>query len=208
MEYISLITTVAFLNLLGAMSPGPDFVMCVRNSLNYSRSVGIFTGVGIGIGISIHIIYCAAGIGFIVSKSIIAFNIIKFLGAGYLVYMGIRSIIAKGSKIEFNNERRMTDISALQAVKTGFFTNILNPKATMFFLGLFTFVIGYNTPGFVVAIIAIIMIMTAILWFTLVAVFFTQKRIKDTFLRFEKGINSVFGGLLILLGIRIALAQR
>ena len=90
----------------------------------------------------------------------------------------------------------------------GFLTNVLNPKATMFFLGLFTFVISPDTPVYVVVIISLIMILTAIIWFTIVAVFFTQKRIQDSFIRFEGVINKTFGALLILLGIKIALLQK
>ena len=73
MNYLTLIGTVAFLNLLAAMSPGPDFVMAVRNSLNYSRKTGIYTGIGIGLGIGIHISYCAAGVGFIVTTIALVF---------------------------------------------------------------------------------------------------------------------------------------
>jgi RhtB (resistance to homoserine/threonine) family protein len=208
MDNLTLIGTVTLLNALAAISPGPDFVMAVRNSLNYSRRTGIFTGIGIGMGISIHIFYCAVGIGYIISKSIIAFTIIKYLGAAYLIYMGIGSIIAKGSKIEIKENKELKDLTRLEAVKTGFFTNVLNPKATMFFLGLFTFVIKPETPSYVVIITSVIMIITAISWFTLVALFFTQKRVQTVFLKFEGIINKVFGGLLILLGIKIALANR
>ena len=208
MDILTLIGTAVFLNLLAAISPGPDFVMAVRNSLNYSRRTGIFTGIGIGLGLAVHIIYCAAGIGYIISKSIIIFSIIKYLGAGYLIYIGICSILAKKSKLEINEERKAEDITRLQAVKIGFLTNVLNPKATMFFLGLFTFVIGPETPAYVVVIISLMMILTAITWFTIVAIFFTQKRIQDSFIRFEGVINKTFGALLIFLGIKIALLEK
>ncbi len=208
METLTLIGTAVFLNLLAAISPGPDFVMAVRNSLNYSRRTGIFTGIGIGLGLTVHIIYCAAGIGYIISKSIIVFSAIKYLGAAYLVYIGICSLLARKSKIEINEERKSEDITRLQAVKIGFLTNVLNPKATMFFLGLFTFVIGPQTPAYVVVIISLIMILTAITWFTIVAIFFTQKRIQDSFIRFEGVINKTFGALLIFLGIKIALLEK
>ncbi|HEY4785012.1 MAG TPA: LysE family transporter [Bacteroidales bacterium] len=208
MDNITIIGTATLLNALAAMSPGPDFVMAVRNSLNYSRRTGIFTGIGIGMGISVHIIYCAAGIGYLISKSLLLFTIIKYLGAIYLAYMGIKSIMAKGSKIDITESKEMRDMTRIQAIKTGFFTNVLNPKATMFFLGLFTFVIKPATPPYIVAIIAFIMIMTAIVWFTLVALFFTQQRVQVAFLRFEKIINKVFGGLLIFLAIKIAMATR
>lgn len=208
MQYIPLIATVSLLNLLAAISPGPDFVMCVKNSLNYSRRTGIFTGFGIGLGLSVHITYCAAGIGLLISKSIIAFTIIKFLGAGYLLYMGIGAFLAKSSKINLEEEKKTVDLTRLQAIKIGFLTNVLNPKATLFFLSLFTFVVSKDTPLIVLLIIAFIMIATAIAWFTVVAIFFSHQKIKDGFMHFEKAINRVFGGILILLGIKIALAHK
>ncbi len=208
MNNFTLIGTVALLNLLAAISPGPDFVMSVKNSLNYSRKTGIFTGIGIGLGIGIHITYCAAGIGFIISKSLTVFTIIKFIGAGYLIYMGVSAIFTNKSSIKINEEKQPTDLTKFQAIKIGFLTNLLNPKATLFFLGLFTFVISHETPFYVILIISFIMISTAITWFTLVAIFFTQKRIRAAFLKFENIINKSFGGLLILLGIKIALSKQ
>lgn len=208
MNNFTLIGTVALLNLLAAISPGPDFVMSVKNSLNYSRKTGIFTGIGIGLGIGIHITYCAAGIGFIISKSLTVFTIIKFIGAVYLIYMGVSAIFTNKSSIKINEEKQPTDLTKFQAIKIGFLTNLLNPKATLFFLGLFTFVISHETPLYVILIISFIMISTAITWFTLVAIFFTQKRIRAAFLKFENIINKSFGGLLILLGIKIALSKQ
>ena len=61
-EYITLIGTVALVHLLAVISPGPDFIMCVRNSLAYSRKTGIWTAVGFGAGIGVHIIYSLAGL--------------------------------------------------------------------------------------------------------------------------------------------------
>jgi threonine/homoserine/homoserine lactone efflux protein len=122
--------------------------------------------------------------------------------------MGVKSILAKSSKVDIQERKELKDLTRFQAIKIGFLTNVMNPKATLFFLGLFTFVIKPETPAYVVTIIAAIMILTAVTWFALVALFFTQKRIQHAFFRFEGVINKVFGGLLILLGIKIALANR
>jgi RhtB (resistance to homoserine/threonine) family protein len=208
MEYLPLIGTVAILNLLAVISPGPDFVITVKNSIRYSRRSGIYTSLGIGLGLCIHLSYCAAGIGFIISKSIILFSIIKFLGAGYLIYIGISSILSKGQKPEITEEKTGDDLTRWQAFRTGFFTNVLNPKVTLFILSLFTLVIGPATPAYVILIISIIIILTAITWFTIVSIFFTQISVQRVFYKFENTINRFLGGLLVLLGIKIALSLR
>jgi RhtB (resistance to homoserine/threonine) family protein len=204
MEYIPLIITVTLINLVGAISPGPDFVMCVRNSLMYSRRTGIFTGIGIGIGLSVHISYCAAGLGLIVSQSVLIFNIVKILGAAYLLYMGFSSFIKAKAGINVENVQQTIDISRFQAIKTGFLCNLLNPKAAVFFLGLFALVIGNNTPTYVVLIVTAIVIFTAIIWFAFVATIFSHQKIKRFFIKYEIWFNWFFGGLLILLGVKIA----
>ncbi|MFA5926527.1 MAG: LysE family transporter [Parcubacteria group bacterium] len=207
-NYLLLIGTVALVHLLAAMSPGPDFFMAVRNSLAYSRKTGMWTAVGFGLGMGVHISYCALGLAVIISKSILLFSAIKFLGAGYLVYIGIKSFFSKSPHIEIKQEETKEDISALSAVKMGFLTNALNPKVTLFFLGLFTLVISPDIPKSVLLIVSLIMIVNTILWFSLVAVFFTQKRVRKVYERFEGVFSKFFGGLLILLGLKVALSKR
>ena len=111
MEYLALIGTVTIIHLLAVISPGPDFIMACRNSLTYSRKTGIYTAVGFGIGIAVHIFYSLAGLALIISKSILLFNTIKFLGAGYLIYIGLKSVLSKSSKIELGEHDKKEDIT-------------------------------------------------------------------------------------------------
>ena len=208
MQYLSLIGTVALVHLLALISPGPDFIMCVRNALTYSRKTGIYTAVGFGAGISIHIIYCVAGLALIISQSIIIFNFFKFLGAGYLIYIGFKSITSKSSHLEIKDQEKKKDISPLAAIKIGFLTNALNPKATLFFLSLFTMVISPNTPGIIMGILSAIMIIETVIWFSLVSIFMTQKRIRSAFEKSQNIFNRTLGGLLILLGVKVALTDK
>ncbi len=208
MEYLPLIGTVFLLNLLAAVSPGPDFVMTVRNSLCYSRRSGIYTSIGIVAGLTIHLFYCAAGIGYIISKSEVLFTLIKIVGAGYLVYMGISSFLSTKSKLDLSGESAGPDLTGFQAFKMGFLTNVLNPKATLFFLSLFSFVIGSSTPVYIVLIISLIIMLTALAWFIIVSVFFTQRKVQTAFLKYEVVINRFLGGFLVLLGIKVALLLR
>jgi RhtB (resistance to homoserine/threonine) family protein len=204
-EYLPLIWTVAVLNLMAAISPGPDFILTIRNSMLYSRRTGIYTGMGIALGLCIHLFYCAAGVGYLISRSVMLFSIIKFLGAGYLIYIGVSSILSRGSFNSTVEEKSTTELSRTDALKMGFLTNVLNPKATLFFLSLFTFVINPKTPLYIVLIISLIIVVTALTWFTIVSVFFTQKRVQENFLKYGNIINRLFGGLLIAIGIKIVL---
>ncbi len=208
MEYLALIGIVTIIHLLAVISPGPDFIMAVRNSFTYSRKTGIWTAVGFGGGIAVHIFYSLAGLALIISKSILLFNVIKFLGAGYLIYIGLKSFFSKSSKIELGEHHKKEDITRFSAVKIGFLTNVLNPKATLFFLSLFTLVISPETPLSIMLIMSAIMVINTILWFSLVAVFLSQNRIRSIFERFQDVFNKSLGGLLIALGVKVALTEQ
>ena len=181
--------------------------MALKNSLTYSRRTGIYTAIGFALGIAVHIFYCLAGIALVISKSIMLFNVIKYLGAAYLIYIGYKSLTAKKSRLQLENLTRKDDITPLQAIRSGFLTNVLNPKATLFFLSLFTLVIKPDTSPLVLAAASAIMVIDTALWFSLVAIFFTHKRIRNIYERFETALNRTFGGLLLLVGIKIALTR-
>ncbi|KKW42472.1 MAG: Lysine exporter protein (LYSE/YGGA) [Candidatus Magasanikbacteria bacterium GW2011_GWA2_56_11] len=176
--------------------------------MTYSRKTGIWTAIGFGLGIATHIFYSLAGLALIISRSILLFSVIKFLGAGYLIYIGLKSVLSKSSKIELGEERKKEDITRFAAVRIGFLTNMLNPKVTLFFLSLFTFVISPKTPLLIMGIVSAIMIIDTMLWFSLVAVFLTQKRTRSIFERFQGVFNKTLGGLLIALGVRVALPEK
>jgi len=206
MSSLPLLATIIALHTLALVSPGPDFLMAL-NSLTYSRRTGIYTAIGFALGIATHIFYCLAGIALIISKSILLFNVIKYLGAAYLIYIGYKSLTAKKSRLQLENLAKKEDISPLQAIRSGFLTNVLNPKATLFFLSLFTLVIKPDTSPLVLAAASTIMIINTALWFSLVAIFFTHKRIRSVYERFETALNRTFGGLLLLVGVKIALTR-
>ena len=210
MTDLSLIASVTLIHLLSVISPGPDFFMTIKNSLTYSRKIGIYTALGFGLGIGVHIFYSLAGLALLISKSIFVFNAIKYLGVAYLLYIGVKSLLNKGTAIE-NHAATAVDetdhkqiISPKKAILQGFLTNVLNPKATLFFLSLFTLVISPDTPKTTLYIISAILILNTILWFSLVAIFLTQKKIRRVYNRYQKWFNKFFGVVLIALGLKIA----
>ncbi len=81
--------SVATITILAVISPGADFAMVTRNSMVLSRRAGLLTAVGISLGVLVHVAYSMAGIGLLISRSILLFNALKLAGAAYLVYLGV-----------------------------------------------------------------------------------------------------------------------
>ncbi len=208
MDYAPLVGTIAIIHILALISPGPDFIMACKNSLIYSRKIGIWTAVGFGLGIAIHILYSFAGLALIISQSVVIFTTIKLLGAAYLLYIGIKSFLSKSSKMIITQNHQKKTISPFSAIRIGFLTNILNPKASLFFLSVFTLVIPQKTPLLIMGIITIIMVVSTMVWFSLVAIFLTQRKIYLVFKKFQDVFTKIFGGLLIIVAIKIALLKR
>lgn len=208
MPYLTEFITVATVHLLAVMSPGPDFMMVTRNTLVYSRRAGIFSSIGLGLGIGVHIAYSLLGIGLLISKSVLLFNIMKYLGAAYLFYIGYQSLISKGSHLKIDKVAVKKDMKKLEAVKIGFITNVTNPKATLFFLALFTQVINPATPIFIQLLYGIEMTVATAAWFIFVSYVFSHHVIKSRFEKVQNIAEKAMGIALIGLGIRLALSSK
>ncbi len=204
--------TIAIAHLLAVMSPGPDFAVVTKNSLSYSKKIGIYTALGVGLGISIHVTYSLLGIGFLISKSIILFNAIKWIGAGYLIYIGYKAIRSKPMTAEKEETKIETGpkkiLTPWQAIRNGFLVNVLNPKATLFFLALFTQVVSPGTPTLIKLFYGIEMMTATFIWFTFVSLVFSHPKLKQKISKAQPIIDRITGGVLIAIGLKVALTHK
>ena len=200
--------TVALVHLLAVASPGPDFAVVVRESVTQGRRIGSWTALGVGCGIFVHVAYSLLGIGLIVSQSIVLFNLFKWLAAAYLVYLGWRALRARPMSLEaIDGANAPVARSAWRAFVIGFVTNGLNPKATLFFLSLFTVVISPDTPLLVQAGYGLYLAGATALWFLLVAWLFSRGRVRAGFARMGHWFDRLTGAVLIGLGVRLAVSE-
>ena len=189
-------------------SPGPDFVIAVRNSLSFSRLAGVYTAIGFALGVGVHVTYTLFGLATVISQSVILFSLIKYAGAAYLFYIGIQSLRSNGFEdTDSLKQKRQKTLSPLQCLWNGFLTNVLNPKATLFFLSIFSQFVTPETPMNIQALYGLTCMVMTGLWFSLVAVVLTQGSIKRAFLRATKWIDKICGVLLIGLSIKLALTK-
>lgn len=190
--------------------------MVTKNSLTYNRKIGFFTGIGVGSGTLIHVFYTLVGIGVIVSQSIIAYSMIKYLGAAYLVYLGYKSLRAKKENVTINREnftvgsdsQNNFQISPSKAFRQGFLCNALNPKATVFFLSVFTQIINPETPLTIQILLGIECTLIITLWFAIVALIFSNEKLKNKIRGVKHYIERAMGIVLVLLGLKIATESR
>jgi RhtB (resistance to homoserine/threonine) family protein len=200
--------TVALIHLLAVASPGPDFAVVVRESVAHGRKAGTWTAAGVGTAIFLHVGYSLLGIGLIVSQSIVLFNALKWAAAAYLLYIGIKAIRARPAPVASAAvDVAPSQRSARGAFTSGFVTNGLNPKATLFFLSLFTVVINPHTPLWVQAGYGVYLAIATGLWFCMVARLFSQERVRAGFARMGHWFDRAMGGVLIALGLKLALTE-
>ncbi|WAJ38515.1 LysE family transporter [Pseudomonas sp. GOM7] len=200
--------TVALIHLLAVASPGPDFAIVVRESVAHGRRAGVFTALGVGAGILVHVTYSLLGIGLIVSQSIMLFNVLKWLAAAYLLYIGIKALRARpadpaAAELALAGAAR----SGRGAFVTGFVTNGLNPKATLFFLSLFTVVIDPHTPLSIQAGYGLYLALATATWFCLVAWLFSQPRVRAGFARMGHWFDRLMGVVLVGIGVKLAFSE-
>ncbi|PZQ43370.1 MAG: hypothetical protein DI551_12270 [Micavibrio aeruginosavorus] len=189
---------------VAVISPGPDFVMAVRNSVKYSRKAGIFTAIGFGIGVGFHVTYCLAGLAIIISQSVIVFNILKWIGAAYLFYVGIKALRSNGFEASEAGEESAADMTAMEALRSGIITNLFNPKATLFFLALFTQILSPDITVGAKIIYGLTCVAMTMIWFSIVATVLTTPRIRAVFLKASKWVDRACGGVFVALGLKLA----
>ena len=123
--------------LLLNLTPGPDVLYIVTNALRSGARAGVVAGLGITAGCFVHVFAAAVGIGALLAASATSFTMLKWLGAAYLLWVGVRLLLVRAASpsADLQALARMQPPSSLAAVfRGGFLTNVLNPKVAIFFL--------------------------------------------------------------------------
>ncbi|GAA3651556.1 LysE family translocator [Nonomuraea antimicrobica] len=193
--------------LLGAMSPGPDFAVVVRRSAVSGRGHGMAAAAGIAVGVFAWVVAAATGIAALLEASAVAFTVVKAVGAAYLVYLGVRSLRSAwrgdgGLKLD---EPGREGRGSWAAFTEGLLTNILNPKAALFFVALVPQFLGAGVSALTLSAVALA---ATIAWFLVVAN--VVGALRKVFARrsVRRAVDGVTGVALIGLGVKLAAAGR
>ena len=199
---------VAIAHLLAVASPGPDFALVLKQSLSRGRRIAICTSIGIGAAILVHVTYSLLGLGLLIRGSETWFNAVKYAGAAYIGWLGIQALRAK--------PRAHHDTAPLMANErsgggwafaSGFLTNVLNPKATLFFISLFVLVVNPGTPKLVQAGYGLWMACATATWFCAVSILFTRSDVRAKFWRHGHWIDRALGVVFLAFAVSLVVAK-
>ena len=202
-EYLPAISLVMGIAVVMVISPGQDFAMITRNSLLHSRRAGLIGALGIFSAIWLHVAYSLAGIALLIDQSPLLYNIIKYAGAAYLLFLGVKLLLTKQVLDTGKTLCEAPTISDLAAFRAGFVSNALNPKTTLFFLSIFTQVVTPQTPYTIQFIFGLIIALAHLIWFSLVAFFFSSSALAKRIESIKVWIERLMGGCLCLFAARL-----
>ncbi|MDK1289478.1 LysE family translocator [Pseudoalteromonas umbrosa] len=206
LEYLDEFLIIAVAHFFAVASPGPDFAIVLKQSVQQGRRNALYTSAGVGLGIFVHVSYCLLGVALVLSKSPDLFNLFKYAAGAYLAYMGVQALRAqKNVEPMASIEGGQNNESDFKALRRGFLVNALNPKATLFFLSLFTLMIDPETPQAVQIFYGLYMALATWIWFSLLSVFLSKSRVRSFFHRAGHWFDRGIGVVLILLAMRVVL---
>ncbi|MEI8704777.1 LysE family translocator [Pseudoalteromonas sp. B62] len=212
MEYLDEFLLIVIAHFFAVASPGPDFAVVLKQSVQQGRCNALWTSAGVGAAILLHVAYCVLGVALVLTQSPSLFMALKYLAGAYLAYLGVQALRAakqpasnEGEAAKNVENKTVQEEPVWVAFRRGFFTNALNPKATLFFMSLFTLVISPTTPTSVQIVYGVYMALATWVWFSMLSIMLSRDNVRGFFQQrgywFDRGI----GVILIALAVRVVI---
>lgn len=205
-NFLTFIITALFF----VMTPGIDTIFVLNKSIGQGKKAGVYSTLGINTGILVHTLFAALGLSLIVAKSATAFSVIKYIGAAYLICIGISSLLSKKGVVKtVAADQKMN--TGRQNFVSGLITNTLNPKVALFFLAFFPQFINPTQleSALPFIVLGITFAMIGVAWYLILTFFagtFSEKIMKNP--KAEYWMNKGTGVIFILMGLKIALTKK
>ncbi len=174
-----------------------------------SRLHGIVTSFGVSLGLLVHCSYCVLGVAAAITSSIVLFDLIKYLGASYLAFIGFKNILNKPLKQplkQTKNGQNLPQSTLWQAFKEGLFVNLFNPKCTLFLLSMFTMVITEQTRLWLRITFGLEIILIGLLWFVFLSYCITHKQVQKKINTYQNIVMRFSGLILVFLSFKIMIS--
>ncbi|BBM63391.1 threonine transporter [Vibrio alfacsensis] len=209
MNESTILLTLASIHFIALMSPGPDFALVVQNATRHGRQTGLYIALGLSVGILLHSLFSLTGVSYIVHQHPLLYSVVQLLGGSYLLYLGIgalRAVITMIKKPMADQPKKQNNLvisNKRQAFAKGFATNILNPKALVFFISLMSSLVpaGMSITGKGIALA--ILFGLSLFWFSSLAWMLSTQRLQRKLHKAGIYIDGLCGVIFTLVGSSI-----
>lgn len=203
--------------MLGAMSPGPSLAVVLRQTLNGGRKDGLITAIAHGLGFGLYALACISGIAFVITTAAVLFTGLQWLGAGFLIWLGIKGLRAEapvapadaaapettGATGAASSDTLSAAPHASSAFRDGFLIVFLNPKIAVFLIAVFSQVIGDHTTGMERLVYVATAMFIDMAWYMIVAWLFSNPLWLGSLQKNSVWLERIFGVILIALAARL-----
>ncbi|MCS3766140.1 threonine/homoserine/homoserine lactone efflux protein [Aeromonas hydrophila] len=194
---------LAAICVMGAISPGPSLALIIRNTVHGGQGHGVATALGHGFGVGIYALITALGLAILITQTPLLFDVIRYGGAAFLAWLGVKALLAKPAKREASEE--VHQLRGRQGAFEGFMVAFLNPQLAVFFIALFSQFVhadtGWREGG--------IMMLTAggidAVWYVLVALVLSRGPVLAWLKAKSFVIDKVSGVVLLGLALKVVL---
>ncbi|WP_346351330.1 LysE family translocator [Oceanimonas sp. AH20CE76] len=194
---------LAAICIMGAVSPGPSLAVVMRNTVRGGQSHGVLTALGHGLGVGLYALITALGLALLITRNPLLFDIIRYGGAAFLAWLGIKALLAKPQPAVTGESGHV--VRGRQGAFEGFMVAFLNPQLAIFFVALFSQFVradtGWQQGG--------IMMLTAggidALWYVLVALLLSRGPVLGWLREKSFIIDKLSGLVLLVLAVKVVL---
>ncbi|MDH4415239.1 MAG: LysE family transporter [Rhizobium sp.] len=188
---------------IGAMSPGPSFVLVSRVSIANTRVHGLSAAIGMGLGGAFFAILALAGLVTLLERVEWLYLVLKIAGGLYLVYLGV--VIWRGARepVSVGSAEGRGTLSVPRALMLGFVTQVSNPKTAVVYASIFAALMPQNPPPFVVLALPPLIFIIETSWYAVVAVAFSASRSQQAYLGAKLWVDRLAGAVIGALGLRL-----
>jgi len=208
MELILSLASVLGALLIGAISPGPSFVLVARTAMAASRIDGLFTAIGMGIGGVVFSVLVLLGLQAALAGVPWLYLTLRLAGGLYLMYLAVR--IWRGAKdpIVLPNDEGAIRSSVKRSFLLGLFTQLSNPKTAIVYGSIFAALLPHHLPTAAMMVLPILVFLVEAGWYAIVALALSAESSRAAYLRSKIHIDRLAGGVIGLLGLKLVTAAR
>jgi RhtB (resistance to homoserine/threonine) family protein len=203
MKFSIILLSVAIIWTIAVITPGPNFFVTVKTAIGQSRRSALFSALGTSTGTILWGLSGFFGIALLFKTAPWIYLLLKLLGGGYLIYLGLKLIISN-AETEINHSGSFsTNTDLIHSYRTGLLTNLSNPKTAAFVTSLFAATMPSNAPLELGLMSVALMSLISILWYASVAYVFSLDRFRNLYSRSRIWIDRIAGAIFIGFGIQL-----